>query len=165
MNCWPKPIQKPHPPIYIPGGGSIETWDFCLDHDYNYSYLSFGGYLRGKSLLDGYWERVAERGKDDSPVPRRASPRSSASPTPTRRPSELYAEHVLYFFNRCLHVYPGFADPPGYRTDQRRSRPARSTSSAPRRRSCSPNLTWKDLVDGGYVIAGSPETVRERWRR
>src|SRR6266403_1107724 len=38
VNCWPKPIQKPHPPIYIPGGGSIETWDFCLDHDYNYSY-------------------------------------------------------------------------------------------------------------------------------
>ena len=50
VNCWPKPIQKPHPPIYIPGGGSIETWDFCLDHDYNYSYLSFFGYLRGKSL-------------------------------------------------------------------------------------------------------------------
>ena len=67
VNCWPKPIQKPHPPIYIPGGGSIETWDFCLDHDYNYSYLSFYGYLRGKSLLDGYWERVAKRGKDDSP--------------------------------------------------------------------------------------------------
>ena len=47
VNCWPKPIQKPHPPIYIPGGGSIETWDFCLDYDYNYSYLSFFGYLRG----------------------------------------------------------------------------------------------------------------------
>ena len=65
VNCWPKPIQKPHPPIYIPGGGSIETWDFCLDYDYNYSYLSFFGYLRGKSLLDGYWERVAKRGKDE----------------------------------------------------------------------------------------------------
>jgi hypothetical protein len=23
-------------------------------------------------------------------------------------------------------------------------------------------LSWKELVDGGYVIAGSPETVRER---
>ena len=22
VNCWPKPIQQPHPPIYIPGGGS-----------------------------------------------------------------------------------------------------------------------------------------------
>ncbi len=29
---------------------------------------------------------------------------------------KLYAEHILYFFNRCLHVYPGFSDPPGYRT-------------------------------------------------
>jgi hypothetical protein len=85
VNCWPKPIQKPHPPIYIPGGGSIETWDFCLDHDYNYSYLSFFGYLRGKSLLDGYWERVAKRGKDESPY-RAPSRRSSAWRTPTRRP-------------------------------------------------------------------------------
>src|SRR3954465_10096186 len=22
-NCWPKPIQRPHPPIFIPGGGPI----------------------------------------------------------------------------------------------------------------------------------------------
>ena len=28
----------------------------------------------------------------------------------------LYSEHVSYFYNRCLHVYPGFADAPGYRT-------------------------------------------------
>ena len=64
VNCWPKPIQKPHPPIYIPGGGSIETWDFCLDHDYNYSYLSFFGYLRAKPLMDGYWEpRGRARGR------------------------------------------------------------------------------------------------------
>src|SRR5215210_6209056 len=54
VNCWPKPIQKPHPPVYIPGGGSVETWDFCVDYDYNYSYLSFGGYKAGKALLDGY---------------------------------------------------------------------------------------------------------------
>ena len=59
VNLWPKPIQKPNPPIYIPGGGSVETWDFCLDNDYNYSYLSFTGYLLGKKLLDGYWDRVA----------------------------------------------------------------------------------------------------------
>ena len=40
-NCWPKPMQKPHAPIWIPGGGSIENWDFCVENDYNYSYLSF----------------------------------------------------------------------------------------------------------------------------
>src|SRR5215475_11032440 len=26
VNVWPRPVQKPHPPIWIPGGGSIETW-------------------------------------------------------------------------------------------------------------------------------------------
>ena len=115
VNCWPKPIQKPHPPIYIPGGGSIETWDFCLDHDYNYSYLSFYGYLRGKSLLDGYWERVAKRGKDDSPY-RAAFAQIICVADTDAEAEELYAEHCLYFFNRCLHVFPPFADPPGYRT-------------------------------------------------
>ena len=71
VNCWPKPIQKPHPPIYIPGGGSIETWDFCLDYDYNYSYLSFTGYKRGKQLMDGYWERVAQARQGRVALPRR----------------------------------------------------------------------------------------------
>ena len=35
VRLMPRPVQKPHPPIYIPGGGSIETWDFCIDNDYN----------------------------------------------------------------------------------------------------------------------------------
>jgi len=30
VNIWPRPIQKaPHPQIWIPGGGSIETWRWC----------------------------------------------------------------------------------------------------------------------------------------
>ncbi len=115
VNIWPKPIQQPHPPVYIPGGGSIETWDFCLDYDYNYSYLSFGGYLAGKKLLDGYWERVAARDKDDSPY-RAAFAQIIAVADTDAEAEKLYAEHILYFFNRCLHVYPGFSDPAGYRT-------------------------------------------------
>src|ERR1043166_9174567 len=68
VNLWPRPIQQPHPPIHIPGGGSVETYDFCIDNTYSYSYLSFTGYIRAKALMDGYWKRVAERGApDDSP--------------------------------------------------------------------------------------------------
>src|SRR5207253_1882673 len=51
VNLWPQPIQKPHPPIWIPGLGSIETWDWCVDHAYNYSYLSFSGYKRARKML------------------------------------------------------------------------------------------------------------------
>jgi alkanesulfonate monooxygenase SsuD/methylene tetrahydromethanopterin reductase-like flavin-dependent oxidoreductase (luciferase family) len=160
VNCWPKPIQKPHPPIYIPGGGSIETWDFCLDHDYNYSYLSFTGYVTGKSLMDGYWDRVSARGKDESPG-RAAFAQIICTADTDAEAEELYAEHILYFFNRCLHVYPGFSDPPGYRTVNT-IKAGKLNQFRKEAQHLFTSLTWKDLVDGGFVIAGSPETVRER---
>jgi alkanesulfonate monooxygenase SsuD/methylene tetrahydromethanopterin reductase-like flavin-dependent oxidoreductase (luciferase family) len=158
VNCWPKPLQKPHPPIYIPGGGSVETWDFCLDHDYNYSYLSFVGYQRGKQLLDGFWEQVARRGKDESPY-RAAFAQIICVAETDEEAEQLYAEHVLYFFNRCLHVYPGFAEPPGYRTIRTIKAGALSQLMGLERLA---SLTWKDLVEEGHIIAGSPDTVRER---
>ncbi len=160
VNCWPKPIQKPHPPIYIPGGGSIETWDFCLDYDYNYSYLSFTGYLRGKKLLDGYWDRIAKRGKDESPY-RAAFAQTICVAETDQEAEKLYAEHVSYFYNRCLHIYGGFADAPGYRTIKTLQANVLTAISEDVQK-LFPTLTWKQLVDEGYVIAGSPATVRER---
>ena len=73
----------------------------------------------------------------------------------------LYCRHVNYFYNRCLHVYPGFADAPGYRTIKTIQTGALSQFTQAAARDY-PNMTWKDLVDGRYVIAGSPETVRQQ---
>ena len=58
---------------------------------------------------------MAERDKDDSPG-RAAFAQIICVADTDAEAEELYAEHILYFFNRCLHVYPGFADAPGYRT-------------------------------------------------
>lgn len=157
VNCWPKPVQKPLPPVFIPGGGSVETYDFCLDHDYVYCYLSFSGYLRAKALMDGYWRRVEERGKDLSPY--RAGFAQTICVAETDAEAErLYAKHVDYFYNRCLHVFPGFADAPGYRT----IKTIQSGALSQYARQDYSTLSWKDLVDGGHVIAGSPDTVAER---
>jgi alkanesulfonate monooxygenase SsuD/methylene tetrahydromethanopterin reductase-like flavin-dependent oxidoreductase (luciferase family) len=158
VNIWPRPIQQPHPPIHIPGGGSLETYDFCIDNTYSYSYLSFTGYVRAKMLLQGYWERVAQRNADASPF--RAGFAQTICVADTDAEAErLYAPHVNYFYNRCLHVYPGFADAPGYRTIKTIQKGVLS-QYAPL--SGFDNLTWKDLVEGGHIIAGSPETVRQR---
>src|SRR2546422_6012076 len=40
VNIWPQPLQKPHPPVWIPGGGSVETWEWTAKLDYVYCYLS-----------------------------------------------------------------------------------------------------------------------------
>ncbi len=45
----------------------------------------------------------------------------------------LYWPHVNYFYNRCLHVYPGFADAPGYRTVKTIQTGALSQFTRPRR--------------------------------
>jgi hypothetical protein len=64
--------------------------------------------------MDGYW-RVAERGVDESPY-RAGFAQIFCVAESDAEAERLYAPHILYFFNRCLHVYPGFADAPGYRT-------------------------------------------------
>jgi len=159
VNLWPRPVQKPHPPIHIPGGGSVETYDFCIDHTYSYSYLSFSGYIRGKALMDGYWGRVAERNAPDD-SPHRAGFAQTICVADTDAEAErLYAKHVSYFYNRCLHVFPGFADAPGYRTIKTIQTGALSQYAPPKGWG---EISWKELTEGGHVIAGSPETVRQR---
>src|SRR5690242_9814805 len=62
MNPWPRPLQQPNPPIWIPGGGSIETWEWCADMGYLYSYLSYSGYKRAQTIMDGFWKRMTDMG-------------------------------------------------------------------------------------------------------
>jgi alkanesulfonate monooxygenase SsuD/methylene tetrahydromethanopterin reductase-like flavin-dependent oxidoreductase (luciferase family) len=162
VNIWPRPLQQPHPPIWIPGGGSIETWDFCLQHDYNYSNLSYYGYKRAQKVMDGYWERAAALDKDDNPY--RAGYAQIVCVAESDQEAErLYAPHIDYFFNRCLHVHPGFADAPGYRTMATMragfTPQVGGIASAARQQ-----LGWKDFLEHGYVVAGSAATVRDTLR-
>jgi alkanesulfonate monooxygenase SsuD/methylene tetrahydromethanopterin reductase-like flavin-dependent oxidoreductase (luciferase family) len=39
VNLWPRPYQKPHPPIWIPSQGSKETIDWAAHPERRYTYL------------------------------------------------------------------------------------------------------------------------------
>lgn len=161
VNIWPRPIQQPFPPIHIPGGGSVETYDFCIDNTYSYSLLSTAGYIPVKDVMQGYWDRIAERNVPDI-SPYRAGFAQTVCVAETDAEAErLYASHLLYFYNRCMHLYPGFGEAPGYRSI-RSIRTSALAKYAPPTGEAFSALTWKDLIEGGYVIAGSPETVRQR---
>lgn len=160
VNLWPKPIQQPRPPVWIPGGGSIETYDFCARNEHQYSFLSYFGYIQGKKVADGYWEAMAKRGKEHNPYSLGFAQVVAVSETDEQAERD-YAPHMDYFYNRCLHVYNGFADAPGYRTLNtiKAGLIGQVGAQAALRRE---GMTWKQFVDEGYVIAGSPKTVTQR---
>ena len=62
VNPWPQTLQKPHPPVWLAGGGSVETWEMAVKNDYTYSYLSFFGYQFARKLMAGFWETAASPG-------------------------------------------------------------------------------------------------------
>ena len=164
VNLWPRPIQAP-PPIWIPGGGSVETWDFCAENHYNYSYLSFSGYIRGAQLMDGFWRRMEQLGAEFNPYQAAFAQQICVAETDAEA-QRLYEKHARYFFSRCLHVHPGFADAPGYRTEATikaglQSQMAGQSSAMNQ----AAQLSWQDMIDKGFIIAGSPDSVAEQMER
>ena len=51
VNLWPRPYQKPHPPIWIPSQGSKETIDWASHPDRRYTYLQTFSPVEGGGAL------------------------------------------------------------------------------------------------------------------
>ena len=160
VNIWPRPLQQPHPPVWIPGGGSVETWDWVLDRNYVYCYLSYYGYLRGSGVVKAYWDRVAERQIDDNPNRLGFLQLVCVSETDESAQSE-YEDHVKYFYQKMLRIHPPFAESPGYRSIDSIRRSLRPQIGDEAQKAAG-ELGWKEFVEQGHVIAGSPATVRDR---
>ena len=160
MNPWPRPLQQPHPPIWIPGGGSVETWTWCAENDYLYSYLSYSGYKRAKGMMENWWQEVDKVGKERNPFQAGFGQAICVAETDAEA-KKLYEKHIDYFYNRCLHVYPGFADAPGYRTNRTVKAGMRGQMQA-LKEMAKEKASYESMVENGYVIAGSPSHVAEQ---
>jgi alkanesulfonate monooxygenase SsuD/methylene tetrahydromethanopterin reductase-like flavin-dependent oxidoreductase (luciferase family) len=161
VNIWPRPIQRPHPPVWIPGGGSIETWQWCAEKDYVYSYLSYYGHKIGKVTMDGYWAEMDRLGKDRNPY--RAGFAQTVAVAESRQQAiDLYTEAAEYFFFRCLHIDPRFAAPPGYTTEATMRFGLTSQVSAAAAKSQARPTEMQELVDAGYLVIGTPDEVAEQ---
>lgn len=168
VNVWPRPVQRPHPPIWIPGGGSVETWHWCAEMDYVYSYLSYFGYKAGENTLKGFWGEMDRLGKDRNPF--RAGFLQFVGVAESRAEAmRIYREPAEYFYGRCLHVDPRWSNPPGYMTEATiRARAGSMVAEAARRaeaaRGGAHRPSFEDIVDQGYVIVGSPDEVADKLR-
>ncbi len=168
VNIWPSPLQQPHPPIWIPGGGSVETWQWCAAQDYVYSYLSYFGYQAGRQTMAGFWREMDRLGKDRNPY--RAGFLQFVGVARTRAEAEkLYREPAEYFYGRCLHVDARFANPPGYVSEATLRAKVRSQISQAAAASALPSgfgsgggPSFEEIIAKGYVIIGSPDEVAEK---
>ncbi|MFP6570510.1 MAG: LLM class flavin-dependent oxidoreductase [Dehalococcoidia bacterium] len=161
VNIWPRPMQNPRPPVWVPGAGSIETWNTCIDKGHLYAYLSYSGYKRGKQVMDGFWKVANAAGVDN---PYHAGFLQLVCVADNEQElHDKYAAHTEYFFNKMLHIYPGFADPPGYRTaDTIKAGLLSQTTSFGR--GSAKELTFDEFREAGNVVAGTPSQVTEQLR-
>lgn len=169
VNPWPRPLQKPRPPIWIPGGGSVETWRFCVERDYVYCHLSYYGYRAALEGMHGFWSEVERAGKDRNPY--RAGLLQFVGVAASRAEAmRLYKEPAEYFYGRCLHVDPRYGGPAGYTTEETlRAGMVSQVGAAAARSRMNMAVDKKAreieaIVDNGYVVVGSPDEVAERLR-
>ena len=170
VNIWPRPVQKPHPPVWIPGGGSVETWQWCARMDYVYCYLSYYGYKAARQTMHGFWREMDRLGKDRNPY--RAGFLQFVGVAETEEEArELYREPAEYFYGRCLHIDPRFAAPPGYTTEATLRAGVESqvgrAALASKRAIAGVDKKAREfdaIVDNGYVIVGTPDQVAEKLR-
>jgi alkanesulfonate monooxygenase SsuD/methylene tetrahydromethanopterin reductase-like flavin-dependent oxidoreductase (luciferase family) len=117
----------------------------------------------GKSTMDGFWAEMDRLGKDRNPY--RAGFAQTVAVAESRQQAiDLYTEAAEYFFLRCLHIDPRFANPPGYMTEATirlglQSQIGRAAAIATQR-----PQRMEELVEAGYLVIGSPDEVAEQLR-
>lgn len=164
VNCWPRPIQKPNPPVWVPGGGSIETWDLCARNSFVYANLSYYGHQASRAAISGFWNAMKERKKEPNPF-QTAFLQFVGVAESRREAMDLYREAAEYFYHRCLHTDPSYANPPGYTTEAtvraRVGSQVLQAAEASRRRV---REDTSDIFEAGHVVIGSPDEVAEKLR-
>ena len=158
VNLWPRPIQQPHPPIWIPGSGITATAEYVVGLDHCFCHLSYFGAKNAAQVADRYWELVASKGRDDNPY--RFSFLQLIGVAATDAEAEdLYGPHAEYFFNKLLYTPPHYAQIPGCLEYPSLVQATRNNQRAALNLR---ELKAKDLYERGFVIVGSPRTVREQ---
>jgi alkanesulfonate monooxygenase SsuD/methylene tetrahydromethanopterin reductase-like flavin-dependent oxidoreductase (luciferase family) len=166
VNPWPRPVQQP-PPVWVPGSGSVETWDLVIDEGYCYGHLSFSGLRAAKPIVDGFWEYVDQRGGDTNPN-RMAFTQICCVAETDEQAERDYYEAVKYFYSHNK-VAAGFNSPPGYQTVESvraamERGSGRAVSNEDRLRAASGEMPFWEYDEKGFIIAGTPERVRQRIR-
>jgi alkanesulfonate monooxygenase SsuD/methylene tetrahydromethanopterin reductase-like flavin-dependent oxidoreductase (luciferase family) len=157
VNLWPRPLQQPHPPVWLPSQGSSETVEWAAAPARKYTYLqTFSPVKSARKAFDLYREVAQRHGYQAQPAQLGwALPIYVADTDESAR--REFKPHVEAFFNKFLRFPIEMRLPPGYSSIA--STKALIESKYALR---STQMTIDALIDLGMIVAGSPATVRAR---
>lgn len=154
VNPWPRPLQQPHPPVWLPGTGSMETVDFAAERRYPFM-MVYSPVEQQRKAYELY-RRLAEERYGYEALPEQLAFCVPCYVAETDEQARREAEpHLLWLFHVGLKYGP-YAMPPGY-VSERSMKAMLAGRIKPFHL-----LTMDDLVNDGYVIVGSPDTVIEK---
>ncbi|MCB1208209.1 MAG: LLM class flavin-dependent oxidoreductase, partial [Verrucomicrobiales bacterium] len=158
VNIIPRPIQQPHPPIWIPGQGSLETLQFIARHRYTYM-MVFSPLWFTKMAFDGLREECARLGYEADKNMFNACVPTYVAETDAQAHREAKA-HLSWVFNTGLKIPDQFFFPPGYMS----TKSFRNFMGQLMKGKVKPQaqLSYDELLADRYIIVGSPETVKNQ---
>lgn len=154
VNPWPRPLQQPHPTIWIPGAGSKETIEFVAERRYGYMGIPYFHVDFFQRNFDMFRDACQKNGYEADPEQLGWLCPIYVAESDAQAWAE-YEHHFMYFANQLLKGLVVL--PPGYTS----ARSLVGIHSAMKQFLINVK-TRKEIEDGAYAIVGSPETVRDK---
>ena len=154
VNPWCLPLQRPHPPIWVPGTSSPETALWAGRH--GYTYVPFLVPLNiARELFDYYRQGAAEAGREVTPDNLGFMICAVAADTDAK--AKEAGRHFQWRMGPTLRAPVEYFAPPGMRSraGQALALRARGTSLS--------NMSYDELIANNLIVAGTPEYLTERF--
>jgi alkanesulfonate monooxygenase SsuD/methylene tetrahydromethanopterin reductase-like flavin-dependent oxidoreductase (luciferase family) len=159
VNLWPRPYQKPHPPIWIPSQGSKETIDWASHPERRYTYLQtfspakvVGRYLKMyRDTCSGYGYEAK-----DSQLGWAIPVYVSSS---DRKAREEAKAHFEAFRNIYVRMPLEMLLPPGYTSRESLKNVMKAKAQM------FGDVTIDQAIELGLFVCGSGATVRAAFER
>jgi alkanesulfonate monooxygenase SsuD/methylene tetrahydromethanopterin reductase-like flavin-dependent oxidoreductase (luciferase family) len=159
VNCWPRPYQQPHPPIWIPSQGSRETIEWASHPDRKYTYLqTFSPVTALARYMAMYREMAEQAGYTATSEQVGWSIPTYAAETDAIAYREA-KPHIEAFLNKFLRMPREMLLPPGYLSLQSMKGILAAKSSLSGRQ------TIDEVIERGMFLCGSAATLREKIER
>ena len=157
VNLWPRPFQKPHPPIWCPSQGSRETIDWAAHPDRKFVYVqTYSPAEVVARFLDMYREIAQRKYGYEAQSDRIGWCAPMYVAETDRQAIDEARPHIETMFNVLL---PKASElmffPPGYLSPES----LQAVMSA--KKGNRGNVTIEQLIERGIIVCGSPDTVKK----